>query len=126
MLIILFACSAFFSSAETALFSLNSIQIHRIRKNNKNSGECISSLLSNPSKLLSTILIGNTIVNVMASALGFAFIKNFYPTYAAAISIPPSLIWPRNVFIASADREILPEVLKLNLIRQKLFITGPY
>ena len=88
ILIILFACSAFFSSAETALFSLNSIQIHRIRKNNKSCGECISKLLSNPSKLLSTILIGNTIVNVMASALGFAFIKNFSPKYAAAISIP--------------------------------------
>ncbi len=88
VLFILFACSAFFSSAETALFSLNSIQIHRICKKRKNCGECISKLLSSPSKLLSTILIGNTIVNVMASALGFAFIKNFYPKYATAISIP--------------------------------------
>lgn len=88
ILIVLFACSAFFSSAETALFSLNPIQIHRINKNSKNYGELISKLLASPSKLLSTILIGNTIVNVMASALGFAFIKNFYPKYAAAISIP--------------------------------------
>ncbi|MCK5528638.1 MAG: HlyC/CorC family transporter [Kiritimatiellae bacterium] len=88
ILIVLFACSAFFSSAETALFSLNPIQIHKIHKHSKNCGTAISTLLAAPSKLLSTILIGNTVVNVMASALGFAFIKNFAPTYAAAISIP--------------------------------------
>jgi putative hemolysin len=87
-LVVLFACSAFFSSAETALFSLNPIQIHRIHKQNKKYGTRISALLASPSKLLSTILIGNTIVNVMTSALGFIFIKNFSSKYAAAISIP--------------------------------------
>ena len=70
-LLLLLGCSAFFSSAETALFALNPIHIHRIGRRHPASAERLRDLLARPSSLLSTILIGNTIVNVTASALGF-------------------------------------------------------
>ncbi len=70
VLFILFATSAFFSSAETAFFTLTYIDIEHIKHRNKNIALKIETLLSKPTKLLSSILIGNTIVNVFIAALG--------------------------------------------------------
>jgi putative hemolysin len=87
-LLILFICSAFFSSAETALFSLDPIQIHRIRRVRPRAADRIDKLLQAPTKLLSTILIGNTLVNVAASALGYAIIGRLIAGHAALVAIP--------------------------------------
>jgi putative hemolysin len=92
MLVFLLCCSAFFSSAETALFSLNSVHVHRIRRKRKASGEAIESLLSAPSQLLSTILIGNTLVNVAAAGLGFVVAEGLFPDYGEAVAIPAMTI----------------------------------
>jgi putative hemolysin len=74
-LISLFIClmfSAFFSGSEVALFSLD----RRKLKSNDNGSPLISryllNLLENPRRLLVTILLGNTIVNVGASIIGVA------------------------------------------------------
>ena len=87
-LAVLFCCSAFFSSAETALFSLNSVQVHRLRRRKTKAGKLIERLLESPTRLLSTILIGNTLVNVAASALGFAFAEELFPSRGEAVAIP--------------------------------------
>ena len=88
MLLFLLLCSAFFSSAETAIFSLNPIQVHRLRKTHPGTGLSLEKLLANPTELLSTILIGNTVVNVAAAVLGFAIAERLWPSYGKAISIP--------------------------------------
>jgi putative hemolysin len=88
----LLCCSAFFSSAETALFSLNSVQVHRIRRKKQTEGEIIESLLGAPSQLLSTILIGNTLVNVAAAGLGYVVSESLFPDYGEAIAIPAMTI----------------------------------
>lgn len=67
-LICLFAlivASAFFSGAEAALFSLNKLKLKQIGKR----GEDLAKLLKEPRRLLTTLLIGTTVVNVSASAL---------------------------------------------------------
>jgi len=63
--------SAFFSSAETALFSLNKLQLKKIQKEeNNNSGiKSIIRLLDDPQRTLISILIGNMFVNIVASSL---------------------------------------------------------
>jgi putative hemolysin len=92
-LICLFVCSAFFSSAETAFFSLDTIQIHQIRRRRPASGKRIEHLLSTPSKLLSTILIGNTLVNVAAASLGYAITQYVVPDgYTEAVAIPAMVL----------------------------------
>ena len=88
MLLFLLLCSAFFSSAETAIFSLNPIQVHRLRKTHPGTGLSLEKLLANPTELLSTRLIGNTVVNVAAAVLGFAIAERLWPSYGKAISIP--------------------------------------
>lgn len=87
-MLFLFCCSAFFSSAETALFSLNSIQVHRIGRKRKSLGDKIECLLGAPSQLLSTILIGNTLVNVAAAGLGFIVAEDLFPGRGEAVAIP--------------------------------------
>lgn len=64
----LFCCSAFFSASETALFSLNPIRIGHLEKEGSAPAKTISLLLKHPSKLLVTILIGNEVVNILASS----------------------------------------------------------
>lgn len=86
-LALLFLCSAFFSSAETALFSLNPIQINRLIKRRPRSAVLIQHLLDTPTHLLSTILIGNTLVNVAASGLGYVIALHVLSAYAEIISI---------------------------------------
>jgi len=59
--------SAFFSGTETAFFSLNRIQRRRLESDRR--GRRVLRMLEHPDLLLSTILLGNTVVNVVASAL---------------------------------------------------------
>ncbi|MCE9614413.1 MAG: CNNM domain-containing protein [Lentisphaerae bacterium] len=88
ILLALLVCSAFFSSAETALFSLNSLQVRRLQRAHPHAGTQLERLLAKPRHLLSTLLIGNTIVNVCASALGFTIAERLLPDYGEAVSIP--------------------------------------
>ncbi len=69
VLIVLLVFSGFFSSAETALFSISKTKAIHIAKSGRKSCVLIKKMKDNPHKLLSTILIGNNVVNVGASAL---------------------------------------------------------
>ncbi|MDA3798874.1 MAG: hemolysin family protein [Kiritimatiellae bacterium] len=77
VLLILFVSSAFFSSAETAFFTLTYIDIENIKHKNRRVALKIEHLLRKPTKLLSSILIGNTIVNVLVAAVGNNLFKYF-------------------------------------------------
>ena len=56
--------SALFSGSENALFSLNKTQIEELTNDASSTSKAIKYLISNPKKLLATILIGNTFINV--------------------------------------------------------------
>ena len=71
-LIILFFClifSALFSVSETALTSISKIRLRNMREEHVKGAEEIASLLETPEKVLSTLLVGNNIMNVFASVL---------------------------------------------------------
>jgi len=87
VLVVLLGFSAFFSSAETALFSLNPIQVHRLRRSRPAVTAKLERLLALPNQLLSTILVGNTLVNVGAAALGYVVAEQLYPGYGEIVSI---------------------------------------
>ncbi|MGH8068440.1 MAG: hemolysin family protein [Candidatus Entotheonellia bacterium] len=61
---ILLVCSAFFSGSEAALFSLNTVQVERLRERGGVLGRLIASMLQRPTNLIITFLVGNEIVNV--------------------------------------------------------------
>ncbi len=86
--LVLLACSAFFSSAETAYFSVDPIQLRRITEKHPNTGERLRAILASPTRLLSTILIGNTLVNIAIANVGYSIAESWAPAYAEAIAIP--------------------------------------
>jgi putative hemolysin len=74
LFIVLLGLSGFFSSSETSLFSLSSTQREQMRREGNPRVGLIERLLSEPRRLIVTILIGNELVNVTASVLSAAAI----------------------------------------------------
>lgn len=78
VLILLVMLSAYFSASETALTSLNKFKLRSLKERGNRKAGLISRLLEDPARLLSTILIGNNLVNIGASTLATAlFVKRF-------------------------------------------------
>ena len=65
----LLGLSAFFSSSETAMMSVNKIRVRNLADAGLSSAEILVKILDNQPKMLSAILIGNNIVNISASSL---------------------------------------------------------
>ena len=65
----LFLLSMFFSSAETAFLSLNKLKLRFLRERNNKAAARAEKILQNKQKFLSTILIGNSIVNIAISVV---------------------------------------------------------
>lgn len=68
-LIVLLMGSAFFSASETALMSLSKIRIRYMQDEGVKGAKLVSSLIENPNKLLSSILVGNNVVNIAATSI---------------------------------------------------------
>ena len=66
--VLLLAGSAFFSSSETALFSLSRLDLQNLRKGHHPHSETLHELLDQPRRLIISILCGNELVNIAASA----------------------------------------------------------
>lgn len=88
VLVLLLAMSGLFSSAETVFFSLSPLQLRKISEQHPRAGNKVHQLVSKPNTLLSSILIGNTIVNVAAAAVGFAIANHIFKGKGELVSIP--------------------------------------
>lgn len=81
-LVVLIFLSAFFSSAETAMTTVNKVRIRSLAESKNKRAVILQKIINHYSKMLSAILIGNNIVNISASALATTFtIKIFGNTY---------------------------------------------
>lgn len=67
--IVLLCLSGFFSSAETALTTVNKMRIRTLAEAGDKRALTLTKVIENPGKMLSTILVGNNIVNLSASSL---------------------------------------------------------
>ena len=77
ILFVLLLLSAFFSSAETAFTTVRKLRMQTLAQEEENRrAALVLKILENPGKMLSTILIGNNIVNISASALATVFATN--------------------------------------------------
>ena len=65
----LLALSAFFSSAETALTTVNKLRIRTLAEAGDKDALILTRVIENPGKMLSTVLVGNNIVNLSASSM---------------------------------------------------------
>ncbi|OPJ56472.1 HlyC/CorC family transporter [Alkalithermobacter paradoxus] len=85
-LIVLLFLSSFFSASETALMSLSKIRIRHMVDEDVPGAKLVEKLISNPSKLLGAILIGNNAVNIGASALATSLAIRYYPNGGVGIA----------------------------------------
>jgi putative hemolysin len=80
--VLLFVClllSAFFSSSETAFITLQRIRVEHMVNTKVDGADRVSRLLQRPARLLSTILLGNNLVNTAAAALATALAIRYLP-----------------------------------------------
>ena len=77
-LLILVFLSAFFSSAETSLTTVNTIKLQALAEEGSRRAATALKIKENPSKLLSAILIGNNLVDNLTASLATAFAIKFF------------------------------------------------
>lgn len=104
-LFILILLSAFFSSAETALMSVNKIKMRSMSDNGNKSAKIVLKLTENSGKMLSTILIGNNIVNLSASSLATILVQQKFQ------SLPISIATGILTFVILIFGEIIPKTV---------------
>ncbi len=78
--------SGFFSSSETALFSISKIKALHIAKDGSKTGQLILKMKEDSHKLLTTILIGNNLVNIGASAIATSIALSYFKSNAVGIA----------------------------------------
>ena len=126
-LVVLLGLSAFFSSSETSLFSLDRTQIARMKREKHPRVALIERLLSRPRQLLVTILIGNELVNVSATVLSAVIVVRLVGAELSWINVfvmvpvlllfgeitPKTLAIGRNVAFASAQSVLIDRFARL-------------
>lgn len=86
VLIVLLLLSAFFSSSETALTTVNKIRMKNLADNGDTRAATVLKILEKPDKMLSAILIGNNIVNLYASSLSTIIASHVFGSSAVGIA----------------------------------------
>lgn len=112
LLAVLLVCSACFSATETAFFCLDRIERRRLGKIKSRRARLIVNALQRPRELLSTILFGNTLVNVATSVTATLLFARLIPTHSlsTAIVVDSLLV----LFIG----EIIPKTIAVNHARR--------
>ncbi|MDH4198878.1 MAG: hemolysin family protein [Spirochaetia bacterium] len=108
ILLFLLVVSAFFSGAETAIFSLSHARILRIRESKNKKLIYLKNLLTNPEMVLSVILLGNLSVNIFFSDTAHLFLGKYFSGRQGDIVI---LIIITSVLLIAG--EIIPKILSL-------------
>ena len=130
LLVVLLFLSALFSASETALFSISKTRARHLAKENTETDKLIVRLKEDPHRLLTTILIGNNLVNIAASTLAATVAMALFPNYAFGVAtgvmtflilvfgevLPKSLATRNNVLVAR---------LTVHFIRVMMFFFTP-
>jgi CBS domain containing-hemolysin-like protein len=85
-LVLLIVLSGFFSGVETALFSLSRLRVKHLVRKGVRGAKAVEKLKDQPQKLLITILVGNNLVNIAASALATSIVYQISKSYAVSIT----------------------------------------
>ena len=101
-------CSAFFSGSEIALTSVNMIRMKKAAEEGSKTAAAACRILSDFDRILSTILIGNNLVNIAASALATVIAMDLFPGEKGVGAALATLVMTVMILIFG---EIVPKVL---------------
>lgn len=127
-LAVLFCLSAFFSGAETILFSLTGVQRARIRERSAKADARIGRCVDDSAALLSTILVGNTFVNFAVATIGYGLFAKALPAWGGFVAVPVMTvllllfgeITPKRLALRHAER-LAPACARAMLLCRVLF-----
>lgn len=86
IVILLLAMSAFFSSAETALTTVNKMRVRTLAEAGDKRAITLTKVIEDPGKMLSTILVGNNIVNLSASSIMTTLTLDLFGSKAVGVA----------------------------------------
>ncbi|KPD01796.1 CNNM domain-containing protein [Moellerella wisconsensis] len=86
ILIVMVVVSAYFSASETGMMSLNRYKLRHLAKQGNTSARRVEALLKQPDRLIGLILIGNNLINILASALATIIGMRLYGNAGVAIA----------------------------------------
>ena len=86
ILVALLFFSAFFSMSETALMSMSKIRLRHLVENHVKHAKLTQDLVDHPNQLLGTILVGNNLVNIAASAIATSIAIYFWNNKGVGIA----------------------------------------
>jgi Mg2+/Co2+ transporter CorB len=121
--------SAFFSSAETAMLSLNRFRLKHLKRNGHRGAAVAHELLKRKDQLISMILIGNNFVNILASSIATLITLHFWGESAiGAATVVLTLvvlifaeITPKTIAAYHPERIAFPAAFVLKGLRLLLF-----
>ncbi|WBP84227.1 CNNM domain-containing protein [Mycoplasmopsis edwardii] len=123
LLIFLFMLSAIYSGCETAYSSFSSVKIHEMKENNEKFASLIEKHHKRYNRILTTILIGNNLVNVVSSTLtAFLLGKMIVDNDELVIIISTAVVTPLLVIFG----EITPKLIAKQYPKRYLQFFGWY
>jgi len=105
----LFLASAFFSATETAFFALRRVDLLKWKREGNRVAEIIEKMLERPSRIITSLFIGNELVNVSISSVTAALLIPLIGTHGEVVALaagtfgililgditPKCIVWPR-------------------------------
>ena len=104
-LIVMVVISAYFSGSETGMMTLNRYRLRHMAKQGNRAAKRVEKLLRKPDRLISLVLIGNNLVNILASAIGTIVGMRLYGN--AGVAIATGVL----TFVVLVFAEVLPKTI---------------
>ena len=108
VLIGLIIISAFFSASETAVMSVSKVRIRHLKENGVKGASVLEKLIDQPKKLLSSILVGNNVVNIAATSISTSLFMSIFGNQGIAMA---TLVMTVLVLVFG---EVTPKTLAAN------------
>lgn len=107
ILLALLVCSGFFSGSETSMMAINRYRLNSLVRKGNRSAKLVSKLLGKVDKLLGSILLGNTLINVAAAAVTNIIILRLFGQSDLAILAGTLIL----TFVLVVFSEIMPKII---------------
>lgn len=107
ILLLLLVCSAFFSGSETSMMAINRYRLSSLVRRGNRSAKLVNRLLGKVDKLLGSILLGNTLLNVVAAAVTNIIIFRMFGQNDLALLLGTLTL----TFVLLVFSEIMPKII---------------
>ncbi len=129
-IIVLLALSAFFNASETGLTAASRARMHALEQEGNVRAKQVNRLLASPEKMLGAVLLGNTLVDVLAAALASAYAARVFGEVGVIYSsvlvttliVIFSAVLPKTYALTNPDRAAL---LVAPIMRAMIWVLAP-